>query len=186
MKAPTFLEGVLVALAASVAGSVLHTASAALLGASDPWLVVAALGFGYALYLLRRSPERVGRVSALAVWLVAAGALWLIAPSLTLYVTLHVGMLWLLRSLFFHTSPLAALADLGLNGAALAAAVWALAHTGNVLLGLWSFFLMQALFVAIPRGARERPTGGAEPADDRFELAHRVAEGAVRRLASPR
>jgi hypothetical protein len=181
---PTFLEGVLVALAASVAGSVLHTTSAALLGGSDPWLLVALLALGYVLYLLRRAPARAGRVTALAAWAGAAALLWLSAPSLALFVLLQVGMIWLLRSLFFHAGPLAALGDLGLSALALGSGLWAFLHTGSLLLALWSFFLVQALFVALPQGATRRPD--PTPAADRFELAHRAAEAAVRRLASSR
>ncbi len=184
MRTPTFLEGVLVALVASVAGSVLHAATGFLGGAGTPWLLVALLGLGYALYLLWRSPVRAGRVAALAAWGAVAGLLGLAAPSLALYVVLHVAALWLLRSLFFHTRPVAALADLALSGAALAAGLWAFLHTGNLLLGLWCFFLVQALFVAIPQGGVARRGVAAPLPDDRFETAHRAAEAAVRRLAT--
>ena len=184
MTRPTFLEGVLVALAASVAGSVLHTASVALLGAGDPWLLVGLLALGYVLYLLRRAPARAGRVTALAAWGGAAALSWFAAPSLTLFVLAQVGVIWLLRSLFFHAGPLAALGDLGLSALALGSGLWAFLHTGSLLLALWSFFLVQALFVALPQGAAQRPRQA--PAVDRFELAHRAAEAAVQRLASSR
>lgn len=186
MRTPTFLEGVVVALVASVAGSVLQAALTFLGGTGASWLLIALLGLGYALYLLWRSPLRVGRVAALAAWGAVAGLLGLAAPSLALYVALHVAALWLLRSLFFHARPLAALADLALSGAALAAGLWAFAHTGSLLLGLWCFLLVQALFVAIPQGAPARRVAAAPPADDRFETAYHVAEAAARRLATSR
>jgi len=186
MRMPTFLEGVLVALVASVAGSVLHAATTFLGGTRGPWLLVALLGLGYVLYLLRRSPVRAGRVAAFAAWGAVAGLLGLAAPSLAVYVVLHVAALWLLRSLFFHARPLAALADLALSGIALAAGLWAFAHTCSLLLGLWCFFLVQALFVAIPQGGMTRRVAAPPPADDRFETAHRAAEAAVRRLATSR
>lgn len=184
MRTPTFLEGVLVALVASLAGSVLQTAMTFLGLNVAPWLLVASLGLGYAVYLLRRSPVRFGRVAALAAWGAVAGLLGLAAPSLASYVALHVAALWLLRSLFFHSRPVAALADLALSGAALAAGLWAFAHTGSLLLGLWCFFLVQALFVAIPRGSEPRRVAGTLPAEDRFEAAYQVAEDAVRRLVT--
>ena len=186
MRTPTFLEGALVALAASLIGSVLHTAMTFLGLTGAPWLLVGSLGLGYALYLLWRSPVRFGRVAALAAWGAGAGLLGLAAPSLALYVGLQVAALWLLRSLFFHARPVAALADLVLSGGALAAGLWALAHTGSLLLGLWCFFLVQALFVLIPQGSAPRRVAGTLAAEDRFETAHRVAEAAVRRLVTPR
>ena len=53
------------------------------------------------------------------------------------------------------------------------------------LLSLWSFFLVQALFVAIPPhlGRRSQSERGPE---DTFQRAHRNAEQALRRLASVR
>ena len=184
MKTPTFLEGVGVALAASVAGSVAHTALSTLAGGGVLRLVVAGLALGYVAYLLARSPERVGRVTALVGWGVVATVIWLAAPPLALYLLLHLGALWLLRSLFFHSSLLSAAMDLGLSVLALAAGIWAVVHAGSLLLGLWCFFLVQALFVFIP-SSLARPSGAGRPeGEDPFEHAHRVAEAAVRRLTS--
>jgi hypothetical protein len=128
----------------------------------------------------------VGRVTVVAGWILVTGVTWFIAPPLLLFVLVQLGLIWLIRSLYFYSSVLSALADLGLNGLSLAAAVWAAGQTGSVLLSLWCFFLVQALFVAIPtrlsRGNREKP-GGPEK-EDRFQRAHRAAETAVRKLSS--
>jgi hypothetical protein len=55
-----------------------------------------------------------------------------------------------------------------------------------VFLGIWCFFLVQALFVAIPKRINRKP--GAVPAGhesaDRFQHAYRAAETAVRKLSS--
>lgn len=186
MKRPTFLEGVAVALAASLVGSAAYAALAAVAGGGVLRLVVAGLALGYLIYLLARAPARVGRVAALAAWAVAATLLWLGAPPLALFLFLHLGALWLLRSLLFHSSLVAAAGDLGLSLLALAAGVWAVLHTGSLLLGIWCFFLVQALFVVLP-SRLARPSGDARRAtEDPFEHAHRLAEAAVRRLASPR
>jgi hypothetical protein len=186
MKAPTFFDGVGVALGASLLGSMAHTALATVTGGGVLRLVVAGLALGYVVYLLSHSPARVGRVTALAAWGAMAVALWVATPSLVLYVALHVGAIWLVRSLFFHSSLLSAGADFGLSVLALAAAVWAVVHTGSLLLGIWCFFLVQALFVAIPHGLARRPRADREDREDPFEHAHRVAEAAVRRLSSAR
>jgi hypothetical protein len=186
MTRPTFPEGVAVALAASLAGSVLYTALDTLFpGIPVVRLLIAGLGLAYVIYLLGRSPERVGRVTSAAAWLLVAGVTWFTHPPLLLYVAVHLGTVWLVRSLYFYSSALSALADLGLNGLALAAAVTAITRTGSVFLGIWCFFLVQALFVVIPKSLNRRSGAGAGHADeDRFQHAYRAAETAVRKLLS--
>jgi hypothetical protein len=186
MKTPNFLEGAAVALAASVAAAVLFGVLAPVFG-GDAVLraLIALLALVYVIYLLRRSRERVGRVSVIAGWCLAALVLAVWHPPLLLYLVLHVGMLWLVRALYHYASVLSALADLGLNGVALAAAVWAATHTASLLVSTWCFFLLQALFVAIPRDLRATQDAPTDPAD-RFQQAHRAAQAALRKLSSVR
>ena len=187
MKQPTFLEGVGVALAISLAGSVLYTAVDAVFpGVPVVRLLIAGIGLAYVVYLLGRSPERVGRVTAAATWLLVAGVLWFTHPPLLLYVCMHLGAIWLIRSLYFYSSALSALADLGLNGLSLSAAVWAVTRTGSMLLGIWCFLLVQALFVFIPKSINRKPgaTQAGHESADRFQHAYRAAETAVRKLSS--
>jgi len=187
MKQPTFFEGVALALVASLLGSTLYSVLSAVFPADAVLrLLIAGIGLAYVFYLLSRSHERVGRVTVIAGWTLATGIIWFIEPPLTLYVLVQLGLIWLIRSLYFYSSVLSALADLGLNGLSLAAAIWAAGQTGSVFLSLWCFFLVQALFVAIPtrlsRGNRETPAGLEN--EDRFQRAHRAAEAAVRKLSS--
>jgi hypothetical protein len=187
MKAPTFLEGVTVALVLTLAGSVLYTAlNAVFPGIPAARLLIAGLGLAYLVYLLSRSPERIGRITAAAGWLLVAGVLWFAHPPLLLYVCVHLGVLWLIRSLYFYSSALSALADMGLNSLALAAAVTAITRTGSVWLAIWCFFLVQALFVVIPKSLTRRPTAAraVHAEEDRFQQAYRAAERAVRHLSS--
>ena len=189
MRRPSFFEGVVVALIVSVVAAAVFTVPAMLFGGGGVHrLVIAGIGFAYVLYLLARSRERVGRVTVVALWLGLAAATWLLAPQLLIYVAVHIGMVWLIRSLYFHASVLSALADLGLNGLALTAALWAGVQTHSLWLGIWCFFLVQALFVAIPPQWR-RPQPGPLPtrdATDCFETAHQAAESALRRFSSVR
>lgn len=187
MKQPTFLEGVSVALAASLVGSMLFTAMQVVLpGVPALRLLVAGIGLAYMIYLLSRSPEHVGRITAVAAWAIIAAVLWFTHPPLMLYVCVHLGTLWIIRSLYFYSSALSALADLGLNGLGLAAALWAVTRTGSVFLGIWCFFLVQALFVLIPKSIQRKHDSGqvSHERDDRFQHAYRVAEAAVRKLSS--
>jgi len=187
MKRPTFIEGAGVALAASLAGGVLYTALDTVMpGVPVLRLLIAGIVLAYVIYLLGRTPERVGRVTAVAAWLLVAGVLWFTQPPLLLYIAAHLGVVWLIRSLYFYSSALSALADLGLNGLALSAAIVAITRTGSVFLGIWCFFLVQALFVFIPESLQRKSAATpASPADaDRFQHAFRAAETAVRKLSS--
>ena len=183
MKRPSFIEGTGLALAAAVTTGLGLPALAWLLSPGDALaLLLAALSLAYLLYLLARTPRRVGRLVSLAVWLLVTGSLWLLAASLPVQVLAHLGLLSLLRSLYFHAGPLAALADLGLTGLALTAAVGAYLHTGSGFLAVWCLFLVLALWVLIPTSGRRRRQGLGE---DPFERAHRGAELALRKLAEP-
>jgi len=184
MSRPSFFEGVAVALAAGLAGAVAYTALAwALPAAPVTRVVIAGLGLAYVLYLLARSGERVGRITTLGAWLAAASLLWLLGLPLVLYLIAHLGVLWLVRSIYFHAGVLPALADLGLTGAGLAAGTWAAIETGSVFLVIWSFFLVQALFVVLPRGPGMQPARAGADAEDPFDRAHRAAQAALRRLS---
>jgi len=187
MKQPTFLEGIGVAMSASLVGGILYTAMDAVLpGVPVLRVLIAAIGLAYCLYLLNRSPERVGRITAAAAWVLVASVLWYTQPPLLLYVCVHLGMIWLIRSLYFYASALSALADLGLNGLSLAAAIWAVTRTGSVFLGIWCLFLVQALFVLVPKSVNRNDAAGlaGRDSEDRFQHAYRVADGAVRKLSA--
>ncbi len=189
MKKPAFMEGVVVALVASILGSAIYTTLTAI-SVSDwvPRALIAGIGFGYVIYLLSRSNERVGRITTLATWATLAGANWLLEPSLPVYVVIHVGLIWIVRSLYFYSSIVAALTDLGLSGLSLAAAIWAAHHSGSVFLTVWCFFLLQALFVHIPTqfGRHVEPDREDLEGAHRFERAYHVAETALRKLSSIR
>jgi hypothetical protein len=122
------------------------------------------------------------------VWLVAALGIWLLGLSLPLYLLAHLGLLWLVRSLYFHAGLIAAFADLALVLFGLAAAVWAWLMTDSLTVSLWCFFLVQALFALIPAritGKRFGNTAATVKADP-FQHAYRTAETAVAKLSSMR
>jgi hypothetical protein len=170
---------------------VLSACGAALLAALTPWLgaapalrgVIALLGFAYIVYVIGSSGERVGRITTIACWLAVAAGAWLIGLPLAGYVLLHVGLVWLARSLYHYSGLLPALADLGVSLLGAAFAVWAAQRSGGAWLALWCFFLVQAFHVLIPATwARRADTALVD--DDAFARAHRAAEAAVRRLSS--
>jgi hypothetical protein len=181
---PSLGAGLLVAFVLSASG-------AAVLAATAPWLggatalrtVIAALGFAYTLYMIARSGERVGRITTVVCWLAVAGGAWVIGLPLGAYVLVHIGLVWLVRSLYHYSGVLSALADLGIAVLGAAFAVWAAQRSGGgTWLALWCFFLVQAFHVFIPAtltSAKPTPVD-----DDSFASAHRAAEAAVRRLSS--
>ncbi len=187
MKRPGIMEGVVLALGVSVVAGLLFTVMGPVFGgAAVLRLLIAASSLVYVIYLLSRSRECVGRVTTVAAWTITALALWWLEPPLLLYVLAHTGFIWLVRSLYFHAGVLSALADLGLSGLGLVAAVWATLQAGSLFLSLWCFFLVQALFVGIPRriGGRHPDRQSGPDDEDRFQHAYRAAEGAVRKLTS--
>jgi hypothetical protein len=102
-------------------------------------------------------------------------------------VLIQAGIIWLLRSLYFHGSILSAALDFGLVSVGLAASAWAMVNTGSLGGALWSFFLVQALFCWIPDLARKQPGDIYRNQHDQssFQSAHRVALDAVRKLTQP-
>ena len=183
-RSPSVGRGLAAALALSACG-------AALLAALSPWLgapaalraVIALLGFAYSLYVIHASGERVGRITTIIAWSCGATAVWLLGLPLVAYVLAHVGLVWLVRSLYHYSGVLPALVDLAVSVLGAAFAVWAAQRSGSAWLALWCFFLVQAFHALIPATLGERgPTRAA--ADDAFARAHRAAEAAVRRLSA--
>lgn len=184
-KQPTFLEGTGLALIFSIIGAAGFFTLGSLFGSGDVFrLLITCLGFSYVVYLLSRSRERVGKITVITGWLLLAVLNWLFVPSFLLYIIIHLGMIWLVRSLYFYNSVLSSLLDLGLSGISLAVAVWTWSISHSLFLSFWCFFLVQALFIHIPRqtGKTDNRLSAGADSDDPFERAHHAAELAVRKL----
>jgi hypothetical protein len=185
MNKPTFWEGVGVALFAAIAGAVgFHAFALVFSEAVAIRLVIGGLTFVYALYLLGRSPERVGRLTVMLAAGILSAGVWLFYPPLVLFLIAHVLSLWLIRALYFHSGLFSSLADLGLCLFGIASAFWAFDQTGSLFMTVWCFFLIQALFGVLSGGNLQAadpalPAGGE--AD--FKRAYRAAEAAVRKLS---
>ena len=187
MKHPTFGEGVAVALTAAVSGSVAYSVLHDLIGFGwTSYALTSGLGLGYILYLLGRSRDHVGRFVTLAAWVLISVASWLTLQDPILYLLMQAGIIWLVRSLYHQPGPLAAILDLMLGLAALAAGVWAFVHADSLFLGIWTYFLVQALFVTIPSAKGRRPAGrqAADSDPDHFQTAYRSADAALRKLSA--
>jgi hypothetical protein len=177
---------------ALAAAFVLSLCGAAVLAALTPFAgggvalraVIALLGFAYVLYVVGKSGERVGRITTIALWIAAASLTWLTGLPFVGYVLVHVGLVWLVRSLYYYSGVLPPVADLGLALLGAAFAAWAAQRSGSVGLALWCFFLVQSLHVLIPASLGTGADASAAGGDDAFARAHRAAEAAARRLSS--
>lgn len=183
-RQPSFARGLGAAFVLAICGG-------ALLAALAPWLgggtalraVIALVAFAYVLYVVGVSSERVGRITTVVGWCVVAGGAWLVGLPLVGYVLVHVGLVWLVRSLYHYSGVLPALVDLGLSLLGAAFAAWAAQRSGSAGLALWCFFLVQAFHALIPATLTKRDAS-ATVTEDAFTNAHRAAEAAVRRLTS--
>ena len=185
MKRHSFPNGVCFAAVLALLASIATTVLTPILSAVVLYkLLVPTLSLAYIVYFLSRNPEKVGRVTALALWMAAATGAWIMEPPLSLYIALHVGAVWLIRSIYAYSSIFSALMDLGLNVAAVSGMYWAAVHSGSIFLAIWCFFLVQALFVTIPPSvARQASREAGEDQDiEQFERARRRADAALRQL----
>ena len=100
MQSLNFWPNVVVALVASLLGSIGYPALAQVFSAdSGIRLVISGLTFAYSLYLLSCSQERTGRFTLLLLGSSGLSLLWLCDPTLTWFMLWHVLAIWLLRSL---------------------------------------------------------------------------------------
>ncbi len=188
MKSPGILGGILVAVIVALGAG----ATGLILGGlifHDTLLnlILCASSLVYLLYLLKCSSARIGRVVVISSWAAISFACWVFDLALQEQVLIQVGLIWLVRSLYFHGSMITALLDFGLVSAGLAASAWTILNTGSPAAALWSFFLLQALFCWIPEPARKQSgeAFGVTQNQFSFQSAHRVALDAVRKLAQP-
>ena len=191
MKRPGFFHGVGLALVlAGVAGVSLSALTPLFSLAFLVRFLVTGVAGAYIVYLLSRTEHRAGRVATMSVWGLSVIGIWFLAPSFAWFVIAHTALIWLVRALYFYRGLWPALLDLGLCVLALIAAVATAKHTGSLFLSIWSFFLVQALFVSLPDRIRPRTItrssspGAASSTRDPFEKAYRSADAALRRLST--
>jgi hypothetical protein len=183
MKAPTFLQGAIAAaFLAFLASATIATLTPVLGLGAVLRLAAPLLAAAYLFYLLRASGQRTGRLATLSLWAAFVAVTWWAAPALPLYLLLHAGAVWLIRSLYSYSSLIPALMDLGLCVLSALAFGWVFMRTGGVFLATWSLFLVQALWVAIPARMGGREALRATAGNERFNRARRQADEALRQL----
>jgi hypothetical protein len=181
---PTFLHGVVAAAGLAFAASALFAVATPFLGAGAVLrLAVPALAGAYLLWFFRTNRQRTGRVVTLTLWTMLAAVAWWAAPPLPVYLLVHAGAIWLVRSLYSYSGVIPAFMDLGLSALSAVALAWVFLRTGSVFLATWSFFGVQTLWIAIPaRIGGRTATGAPATGNERFERASRQADAALRQL----
>ena len=140
----------------------------------------------YCFYLLRTAKTRVGALTLAVANLVIGVALSFLPVTNALMVGVLAVMISLNRSLLFQRSLVAIAFDGVASAVGLMFAGWLLTRTGSVPAALWSFFLVQSVFVLIP--PRLSGEAGLFPADesggpvDLFVHGQRQAEAALERI----
>lgn len=187
MNKPSFYHGIAVAFLISFFASALFTALPPMF--TSLWLlkvIITLVALAYLIYLLSASSARSGKITTLSLWFVVSGFTWFLTPPQLIFVLIHIGMIWLIRSIYFYKSIVMAIADMGLSVLGLIAAIWAFDSTDSLFLSFWCYFLVQALFVLIPTGLQRptsKPSTAEQPTNDEaFQRAYRSAEAALRRL----
>jgi hypothetical protein len=186
MQRPTVLEGILVALAASLLISPLIFMLHLALGAVLAWkAAIVVLAYGYIVYLLAKRGRSAGRITLALLSLLVFVASLLLELRWPALLLVTVGLIWGIRAGVYSRSLVTALLHGGLCLLGLGAALWAYAHSGSLTLASWSFFLLQAAGVFVPPRLTQR-TPGAEPAAgeqqvDSFILAYQAAQKAFSR-----
>lgn len=186
MKGPGILKGIVFAIVASLGGGLLLKILPLVFSATTSTsLIIMSLSLAYLIFLQKHSDIRRGRVVVFSVWIVLNLVSWILGPSIVEQALLNISVVWIVRSLYFHSSITAALADLVLIAMASGAGVWAALQTGSPIAAIWCFFLGQSLFGAIPEMSGCKKVGNPSPhqTNDHFQSAHRVAQDAIRKLS---
>lgn len=190
---PSFGAGVLVAAGITLLGTAAASFSASQLG-------IYMMAFTYLCHILHQSPRTTGRVALLATWLAGSLALSIVDVSLLTTLSFHIASLWIARSWCHLDTVLQALMDLGLWFISLALASVAVMHSASFPLGIWTFFLIQALWPWLARqagswtlspnnthshiGSSLVSNNNVDANQSAFNDAKRNAESALRRLQS--
>lgn len=187
MKTVSISDGVAVAIVLASGGALLARAAGIWIPAgSTAGLVFSVCASAYVVWLLLRSRRTDGRVIAVSVWIMVVVLMYPAGVSTALKLVVMLILLWLLRSLYFHTTMSIVLADLMLVVAGTLLMLWAYSQTGSLLVALWCFFLLQAFFALLLKPDR---THACAPGEDEyrqrdFQRAHSAAVGAIRKLST--
>lgn len=186
MKRPSLLAGIAFAFVVAIFASPLWWG----LKTTLPFfwafrLAVLVPYLAYCTYLLLAARARIGIITLSAANLILGVALFSLPISNSLVVSTLAALVTLNRSLLFHRSLVSIASDGMVSGLGLLFAGYLFSATGSVPAALWSFFLVQSVFMMIPARFSESgvPTSSAEKEEvDPFQRSQRQAHEALQRL----
>ncbi len=186
MKRPSLLAGIAFAFVVAIFAAPLWWG----LKTTLPFFWALRIGtvvpyLAYCTYLLLAARARVGIITLPAVNLVIGVILFSLPISNSLVVSTFAVLVTLNRSLLFHRSLVSVASDGMVSGLGLMFAGYLFSATGSVPAALWSFFLVQSVFVMIPPRFSEGglPFSSAEKDEvDPFQRSQRQAHEALQRL----
>lgn len=180
----TLSEGVILGLGISVVSAVFFMGMISLLPGGFVFrILITLISLFYIIYLFSRHSEKTGKITISLGWVIISVLNHVLTDSTLLFITIHISMIWLVRSLYFYNSLWSSALDFALSFLALLASVLTWDHTSSLLLSIWSFFLVQSLFVFIPKQLNTR-TSKTTPKTihHSFEQACQQAQIALQRL----
>ena len=182
MKRITLMEGIGVALCfamATIPLSIFFTLFFPTLKMRGTFI---AMVMAYLLYLVTRRVARQGRVITFIASGACCTALVLFSPSIAALMAGASLLIWIVRSLLLHRRPLPALLDGAVSLCACGFASGAYYSGSSIILVVWSFFLVQALFVICSR--QSECVAESSKSVDEFSRAHLAAEEAFAALVN--
>ncbi len=186
MKRPTILAGIAFAFVVAVFAAPAWWGLRVAVPAAIAFRVVTLGGYlAYCVYLLRTAKTRVGALSLAVANLVVGLGLAFLPITITAVVGALAILVSVNRSLLFQRSLVATAFDGVTSVTGLVFAGYLFNQTGSMPTALWSFFLVQSVFVVIPpRFPKESglPSETETKRVDPFVHGQRQAEAAMERI----
>ena len=182
-RPPGFMEGVIIALGLSLISAIGYWSLIGVFHVAVSLSAAAAiLGTAYALYLIKRSDRTTGKITCGLVFNTIVVLIILLPIGVGMVASILLLALWGVRCFFYRHGVADSLVDLSLSVSAAIAALIAAIATQSVFITVWTFFIVQALHVFIPKFG-----GGCVTeriAKRHFETAYANAEKALRQYYS--
>jgi len=151
MKTPSFLNAVSIGLAISLVGALFFITAMLLMPvALSVYLSISVVAASYSIFLCISGKSKSGWLTFNIAIAFTTAAAWGFSLSILSFLALTLLLIWLLRSSRFYKRISSILLDLILLAAGFLSAIATYTHTQSFFIGLWVFFLTQALFVFIP------------------------------------
>ncbi len=112
---------------------------------------ISLAALAYITYVLKEAELKVGKVSIFFLQSVTQLILLLAITPLDVVIGSNLLAIWLVRTFYLHRNLVDSIGDIAFLIAGLAASSWALKESHSLLLGFWSFFLVQSLLVFLPK-----------------------------------